>query len=81
MTTTTKFSRRKVKGMKSVTITFKLPDAQDEFEDYLKGPSALRALRQLDETLRAKVKHSDEDHEWASLLHEIIADEETDLLW
>ena len=61
----------------TATMTFQLPEEQDEFQTAADGAKWRLTVQEMDEWLRVKVKHSEggvSDYSWArQMLHELLA--------
>jgi hypothetical protein len=69
--------------MPTVTLRYRLPDEQDEFDAARTGAEARRVLWDIDQHCRSLIKHGDPSAETAALAEEIrrmIADSPERLL-
>ncbi len=61
----------------TATLTFQLPEEQDEFQTAVDGAKWRLTVQEMDEWLRVKVKHSEGDvsnyDEAREMLHELLA--------
>jgi hypothetical protein len=65
--------------MPTVTITFNLPEEQEELNNALRGGKYLSALQELDGMLRQKIKHDDTITEEQLKVYESVRESLADL--
>lgn len=57
--------------MPTATLTYNLPDEQDDFDAARTGRKAISSLREIDQTCRTSLKYGNPDPDVARLLQQI----------